>query len=649
MAGDKTSKSTITPEARFYAMSVDMLCIAVDGYFVKVNPATLKVLGYSEEELYAKPIVDFVHPDDRQPTDTVLTTLEENQDSFEIENRYLCKDGSYRLIAWTASLEDGAFYAVGRDITASREAEESSIKSQALFTAIVDYMPHMLFIKDAKDLKFIHFNKMGAELVGFDQQFFIGKSDHDLFNQDEADAFTLKDREVLASGRVIDVEENLHTQKYGTRILATKKLGIRTKDGREYLVGISNDITERKTAENDLIAARASAEQANKAKSEFIANMSHEIRTPLNGVIGITDLLLATELDSEQRRLAQVLQDSGTALLTLIQDMLDFSKIEAGHLSIESLPFDVHHTLEGQVSLLMSRAREKKLKIEFDQDGRIPQTMQGDPARIGQIVLNLVGNAIKFTQDGGSIKIKTILKSSDADGALIEYRVEDNGIGISADQSKTLFNPFVQADGSTARKYGGTGLGLSISKRLAELMNGTIGVESVPGQGSQFWFTVALKSFLGEIEQVPFAPEVTSPFIIIAQKRHILVAEDNSVNQMVVKKMLKNLGYTCHVVSNGAEAVDAYTTGEFDLILMDCQMPEMDGYQASQLIREHQKTSGRRVPIIAFTANVLTEDRKRCLAAGMDDIISKPVKSQVMGAMISQHIQAFDSSLAVTA
>ncbi|RYZ64083.1 MAG: PAS domain-containing sensor histidine kinase, partial [Proteobacteria bacterium] len=345
------------------------------------------------------------------------------------ENRYLCKDGSYRLISWTASLENGVFFAVGRDITASRQAEEKLIKSQALFTAIVDYMPHMLFIKDAKDLKFIHFNKMGAKLVGFDQQFFIGKSDHDLFTKEQADAFTIKDREVLARQQIVDIEENLSTQNYGERILSTKKMGIRTEDGREYLLGISNDITDQKRAETELIAARAQAEQANRAKSEFLANMSHEIRTPLNGVIGITDLLLATDLNGEQRRLAQVLQDSGTALLTLIQDMLDFSKIEAGKLSIESLPFDVRQTLEGQVSLLMSRAREKNLKIEFVQDPKVPVTVQGDPARIGQIVLNLVGNAIKFTPEGGLIKIKTIMKSSTPEGCVVEYRIEDSGIG----------------------------------------------------------------------------------------------------------------------------------------------------------------------------------------------------------------------------
>ncbi|MFK0734601.1 MAG: ATP-binding protein, partial [Gloeotrichia echinulata HAB0833] len=554
-----------------------------------------------------------------------------------------------------------------RDISDLRESEAEIKRVQTFLSSIIENIPNMIFVKDAKDLRFISINRAGEKLLGYSREELLGKNDYDLFPQEEADFFTTKERDILVTGSILDItEEAIKTRNHGPRILLTKKLPIFDSMGKpQYILGISEDITERQQAEIELRQAKEAAESAAQAKSDFLANMSHEIRTPMNAVIGMTGLLLRTDLTPEQQDTVETIRSSGEILLSLINDILDFSKIESGKLELEAQPFDLASCLKEVIALLANTASSKGLEVSYLLVEDIPKIIVGDITRLRQILVNLLSNAIKFTSEGGITVSVTAHRldplSGESDNARsadflyqLQFAVRDTGIGISADKLDRLFQSFSQVDSSTSRRYGGTGLGLAISRQLCELMGGRMWVSSQMGEGSTFYFTIVTSA--GSVEstidtqvnyphygslapvatfqKLPDSNSLSSPMAEQSPLR-ILLAEDHPVNQKLAVLMLKQLGYRADVVSNGLEVLVAIQQLPYDVILMDVQMPEMDGLEATEFICRKYPI-GTRPRIIAMTARAIQGDREKCLDAGMDDYISKPIRIEALAQALSQ-------------
>jgi len=537
-----------------------------------------------------------------------------------------------------------------RDVTEKRIAERALSEGEARLRSIAESTQDAIIMMDHQGA-ITFWNPAAVRILGYSHEEAIGQNLHQLLAPDRfLDGYRAAFQGFLRTGD-------------GNAIGKTVELAARRKDGQEidislslssvalknkwHAVGIVRDITEKKQAEADLLETNrrlreettranrmaAEAEAANVAKSEFLANMSHEIRTPMNGIIGMTGLLLDTALNDEQRGYLDIVRSSSTTLLHRVNEILDFSKIEARKLDLETLDFNLEHQMADFAANLAFSAHEKGLGFIYTIDPSVPTRLRGDPGRLRQVLANLAGNAIKFTR-AGEVAVRVSLVDESPDTVRLRFSVSDTGIGISTEGQRDLFQPFTQVDASTTRQYGGTGLGLAISRQLAELMGGEIGLESRDGAGSTFWFTVHLGKQAGGSKENESEPLSTVPHdvtrstypISTFEPVRILVVEDNPVNQEVALSMLTKMGCKADAVANGQEALDTLSIMSYDLVLMDVQMPEMDGIEATRRIRDSRSgVLNHEVPVIALTAHAMARDRDRCLQAGMDGYISKPI------------------------
>jgi len=608
-----------------------------EGRFSYASPAARDHLGYEPEEILGRLPVDFVAPEARERFGALIGHVRAQPRPFSgIEAPCYAKDGRRGVLEvggsprFDANGKLAGFRGYLRNITERKRAEEVLRQSEEKYRSLVSNIPDVVWTLDA-NLQFAFISPNIERTSGFSLEE-IGQHGANLFldciHPEDVGMVREALQALMTRGEPYDVECRARRKDGEWIWVHDRAVATYEKGGVRYADGLLSDITERKRAERDSQEAKKAAEAANRAKSEFLANISHEIRTPMNGILGMTELALDTDLTPEQREYLGMVKASANSLLTVIDDILDFSKIEAGKLDVESIDFGLRHELDQTVKTLAVRAGQKGLELRWDVRPEVPEALLGDPGRLRQILVNLVGNAIKFTPRG-SVTVDVELESEVSDDIRLRFSVADTGIGIAPERREAIFHPFAQADNSTTRRFGGTGLGLTIAQKLAELMGGRIEVESEPGRGSTFRCTLSFGRGNGE-NPPPVRPQ-DAGVGPLPPARHsgirILVVEDNPINQTIAARLLEKQGYQVEVAGSGREAVEKFRHNGFQAVLMDVQMPDMDGFEATAAIREIEKAGGRRVPVIAMTAHALKGDRERCLASDMDGYVSKPLRT----------------------
>ncbi len=661
----KRSEANLEALARMHVAILEnagYAIIATDaaGVITILNPAAERLTGYPAGEMIGLQTPQILHV----PEEVVARAKElsaelgrEISPGWEVfiakallglpndsEWTFVRKDGSTMAAQLSVTaIRDGDGVLTGTlglfsDISARKKTEQAIAASRDQLMTFVRHAPSAVAMFD-RDLRYLICSQRWLDDYQLTEQTVTGRSHYEVF-PDLPERWKAIHRRCLG-GVMERCEEDFFELGDGSRYwLRWEVAPWRDADGNVCgLIMASENITRLKNSEIELQAANEGLEAAlermeelarkanegSKAKSEFLANMSHEIRTPMNGVIGMTDLLMETALSLEQLRYVETIQTSADALLATINDVLDFSKIEARQVELEELDFDSHYLVSSTADMLAVTCRSKLLVLETRFAPEVPRYLLGDPTRLRQVLLNLGGNAVKFT-DAGSIRISVSREGDD-----LRFEVSDTGAGISPEQAAHLFRPFSQADSSTTRIHGGSGLGLAISKNLVELMGGRIGLDSTPGVGSAFWFTVPCR----EGKALPPEQDLSAPEGRKPENLRVLLVEDNATNQKVALAVLSKLGCETRAVANGQAAIEALAAHAYDVVLMDCQMPVMDGYEATRRIRAGG-TANARIPIIAMTANAVKGDRELCLAAGMSDYLSKPIHPRDLSGMLAR-------------
>jgi PAS domain S-box-containing protein len=604
----------------------------LSGNFSFVSKRSLQLTGYTEEELNGKHFTSILDPQWKERVvenyySQFLHLTDETIYEFPIVN----KNGYKKWVEQSAVLmmEHGkavGFHCIVRDISDKKQIQfeleetEKNLKHQQFqLQSVLDNTTSIIFIKDLQG-KYTVANQRFMDLLQVQKNQVIGFTDYHFTSKDQADYYASLDAKVISDRKPIEVEQIIEGPEGPVNLLLVKFPLFDQNNNVFGVSGIATDISERTQYQKDLISARQSAENAKLLQEQFLANMSHEIRTPMNGIQGMTNLLLESSLNSVQEKYATIIKRSVNNLLVIINDILDFSKIQAGKLSIEEIAFDVRESIDAIKPLFAHRLEKKHLDLELNIDNKVPNFLIGDPYRLNQVLVNLVGNAIKFTETG-KITLSVSMNSESEKEGVLHFSVKDTGIGIEEDKLKLVFESFSQAGVDVARKYGGTGLGLTISKQLIELQKGKIWVISKFGEGSEFIFELPYR-FASKNEVTGMQRLQEIDFSKLLAGRKILVAEDNSVNQILIDHVLNSVGIYPTIVNNGKEAIEKLKKGEsFEVILMDLQMPILDGYKTTDAIRNDLRND---TPIVAMTATAMKGEYEKCLEVGFTDYMSKP-------------------------
>ncbi|WP_433938771.1 PAS domain S-box protein [Paenibacillus lautus] len=613
---------------------IGIALVTIEGSWISVNPAACKMFGYTDEELMAQPATDYIYSECINNKDKLLQSLDEASSTISVEKQFVHRDGNVIWASIHVSLvrddqDQTPLFFISQivDITDSKVAEQKLQESIERYTSLKKYN-HDAIISFNLEGRIINGNQMAEQLTGFKIPELIGTKISNLIGERNLARVLSSAADYVAAEKGINCIH--HKDGHQVEVLATlAPIVIHGKNVGFYI--IAKDMTEQKR----LIIEKEAAEKTNKAKSEFLAMMSHEIRTPMNGVIGMTDLILETELDEEQREYVQIIKKSGTTLLNIINDILDFSKIESGRTELVEETFSLRTALSETLNMILPKALDKNIEVTTSVASDVPNQVYGDVTKLRQVLMNLLSNAIKFTPNG-SVSISVQCVRDQANSKLIQFSVTDTGIGVPNEKIAQLFEPFYQVDHYMTRQVEGTGLGLAICKKLVQLMGGDIWYERNPNQqGSVFTFTVDF-SFSANAGNMPEAGTVHENHSDGSDLK-ILIAEDNEVNQLVLKKMIEKLGYNSTTVLNGLEAVEAFKRYPYDMVFMDIQMPFMDGMEAVQLIKESAPPDHQPY-IVAVTAHAIKGDREKYLGMGMDEYVSKPVSLNVISAIIDQFL-----------
>ena len=681
-------RSKISELDAFFNVNLDLLCIAdTEGNFVKVNKAWEIALGHPRHELEGSKFLDFVHKDDLPATLGALSELAEQKTVINFVNRYRCGDGSYRFIEWRTSPSGKLIYAAARDVTERIQDQRGlekliTLSEELLHISATDYQRIADNVRTLSKAKVVAFNlsepdcssfttvaisglnsmiKKASSMLGFE---LVGKKwPRDLAREEKLrekvtthfaslleltgfvlPEYTINRLEAIYSTGAVTVVKILIGEKMigdftlimpaGQTFASEAFVEIYTRQVGLFLAG--------KRAESDIFAAKEQAVAASKAKTQFLANMSHEIRTPLNSIIGMADLLAETSLSEIQSEYIRIFKSAGETLLSLINDTLDIAKMESGKMTLDYSSFNLLELVANTVELMSVRAMRKHLKISCAIDPGTPPWVWGDPDRLKQVLLNLTGNAIKFTHQGEVlVQVKPLEQKQGGTGDLgVLFTVTDTGPGIPQAAVADIFDEFSQVDSSTTRQNDGSGLGLTISSRLVSLMNGEMWVDSTLGVGSSFYFTVWFRT-------PPTGPTFSPPVKQLASAVNplrVLLVEDSQENRLLIQHYLETTPHHLDIAVNGKEALERAKAGDYDLIFMDIQMPVMDGYDATQAIRSWEQANQRDpVPIIALTAYALSEEVQRMLANGFDAHLSKPQKKATLLRLIDEYAKVTES------